>query len=174
MSVEFEEFLRYFADVRAQMEHLGFAGPEGDESELSQRQTDAEMDWHDAEGRLRSRFGLDFGKFGHEQFERELLEREEAGERIRNVDFGIEYVLNHPDGGQVRYDYVDLRAHRIVDYKSARPGQTATDVASDYRGQRQRHIEAYVHNFGVVPSYTYEMYPSTTGLFAPENDQENI
>jgi hypothetical protein len=170
LNTEFDDFLTLASDIQAEMEHLGFQAPHHDEQEIANRQVDAKTDWQDAGGPARTRFGLDFGQFGHARFEEELLRREEASGRVRNVDFGIEYILNHPDGGQVRYDYVDLKTHQIIDYKSAKAGQTTTDVANDHRAQRQRHIQAYVAAFGFIPSYTYATYPSTSNLYLPDSD----
>jgi uncharacterized protein YukE len=85
---------------------------------------------------------------------------------VRDRDFGIEYVLTHPDGGTVRYDYVDLQIHRIVDLKARANGEALAEVSGRYGEQRDRHITAYRATFGVTPTYHYSCYLSTRHLFA--------
>jgi hypothetical protein len=136
------------------------------ESELVARQKTAAEEWFDSRGRDRQEFALAFGQFGHERFAERIIERENMSGRKRNVHYGVEYELKLPDGTAVRYDYVDLEQHLIIDYKSAKPGQAEEQVAQRYREQRQRHIDAYVATFGVVPTYRYQTYPSSTALYA--------
>jgi hypothetical protein len=131
-----------------------------DDKELERRQAEAMQEWR-RNPAARREFGLEYGKVEHDDWEKEMRVRDEAAGFVDGKDFGIEHELEHPDGGKVRYDYVNLREHRIIDRKAAHEGQHVTDIAKKYERQRQRHIEAYKARYGVEPQYEYSVYPST-------------
>ena len=133
--------------------------------------SDGEVEANTAElesspGTVRSKFATDFGQFAHQRYQTKLREFEKLGGREEGKDFGIEYCVKHPDGDNVYYDYVDFNYHVIIDYKSAKNGQTEDDLAQKYREQRERHIAAYRAKFGVTPTYRYETYSSMVNLYA--------
>jgi hypothetical protein len=158
-------FEESFATVRIALLEMGFQDPNRVEAELERRQQEAQEEWSATAGDNRRSFGLQFGVFGHQQFEKRLIAEQTLKGRELGTDYDVERSVKHPDGRQVRFDFVDLKSHQIVDYKTARPGESEADVQARHQEQRQRHIEAYAHAYGVVPKYDYVTYPSTTGLF---------
>lgn len=134
-----------------------------EDAELERRQREAAADW-DRSPRARRDFSREYGQVEHRDWQQEIRRDEQARGRVEGRDFGIEHVMDHPDGGKVRYDYVDFRQHRIVDRKPAREGERVTEIARTHEHERGRHLEAYRHQFGVTPEYEYSLYPSTEGL----------
>lgn len=112
----------------------------------------------------RREFSRDVGQIEHLDWEAEARRADLARGLQENKDFAIEYTLEHPDGGCVRYDYVNFREHRILDRKPGHQGEKVIDLARRYQRQRERHIEAYRARFGVEPTYEYAIYPSTRDL----------
>lgn len=135
------------------------------EAELRRRQVEAERDWKEADGPTRTGFGLEVGQVEHTEWQAEIRRAEVARGRIEGRDFGIEYVLQHPDGGTVRLDYVDFREDRIVDRKAQASTETDAELIRDYQAQRDRHLEAYKARFGRTPTYEYSPYSSTRDLY---------
>lgn len=136
-------------------------------AEIERRQLEAARDWRRLPA-ARREFAADEGRVAHQDWQATLRRREARRGRVEGADYGIEYELAHPDGGKVRYDYVDLRAHRIVDLKPAVEGDTVAGVAAAHAHQRQRHLDAYKAKFGVEAEYHYAFHPSTRSLFGPE------
>ena len=136
-------------------------------AELDRRQLEAERDWRRLPDARRG-FAADQGRVAHQDWQAALRRQEGRRGRVEGSDFGIEYEVAHPDGRKVRYDYVDLRAHRIVDLKPAVEGERVVKVAADNNQQRQRHIDAYKAKFGVEPEYHYAFHPSTRALFGAD------
>jgi hypothetical protein len=136
--------------------------------ELERRQAEAAREWHRAKPRDKSEFALEVGQIEHKDWEAEIRRVENAKGRIEGKDYAIEYELEHPDGGKVRYDYVDFREHRIVDRKAEAIAETDGELVKKYEEQRRRHVEAYKARFGRTPTYyEYSSYPSTKDLFKP-------
>jgi len=138
--------------------------PDAAERELERRQSEAEREWRQDAG-ARREFGRDYGIQEHEDWAAEQRWAESAAGRVENKEYGIEMELRHPDGGKVRYDYVDLQNHRIVDRKPVAEGQTVHDLAREHAEQRTRHIEAYRAKYGVEPTYEYSPYPSSKRFY---------
>jgi len=162
---ELTEFFGYLDSMQAELKDMGLPELLLTKNEINERIGNAREDWVTLAGRQRTRFGLDFGQFAHGRFKEGIIAEETSRKRIRDVHYGAEYEMKHPDGKKVQYDYVDFEKHLIVDYKSANKGQTEKEVGAAYTQQRQRHIDAYFAAFGVVPSYKYVTYPSSKDLF---------
>lgn len=147
--------------------------PDAQEGELRQRDAEAMRDFRD-NPRARVEFAREVGATEHSDWQGEIRHQEAAAGRRESRgrdggDYGIEYVVEHPDGGKVRYDYVDLKAHQIVDRKPLHKGETVNDVANRYRDQRGRHVEAYEGRFQARPDYHYSFYPSTKDIGDPDD-----
>ena len=173
---EIESTLRAFrvygeawARVKGALADAEIADFDAEETSYSDEQDLAEEEWQDSGGSVRTRFGLDFGEFAHWRSEDDIVKWETARGRRRNVDYGVEYTIRSDDE-IVRYDYVDLVNHIIVDFKSARAGESEEDVAQKYSDQCERHKAAYAAKFGVTPDYQYIVYPSTADLFRDFDD----
>lgn len=135
-----------------------------DDRELERRQREAEREWR-RNGPARRETTADMGRTEHAGWGAELRTRESAAGRVEGQHYGIEYELRHPSGDKVRYDYVDLEKHRIVDRKPAVEGESVARIAARYDRQRQQHVEAYQARFGVEPSYEYSFYPAPRGIY---------
>jgi hypothetical protein len=160
----FDEFMSILEEARAEVTSFDLPDFRASEDELNERIDEAKNVWGDLPGIERRDFSKDFGLFAHVRRAQEIQEYETDRGRLRNVHYGLEYELLHPDGRKVRYDYVDLEAHRIIDYKPLGEAETDEHIAKKYKDQRQRHIDAYVARFGVVPDYLYVTYSSSTNL----------
>jgi hypothetical protein len=134
------------------------------EVELERRQSEAARDWR-RRSDARAEFGQTVGKEEHKDWQAELRRSEGARGRVEGRDYAIEYTLAHPDGGNVRYDYVDFKNHLIVDRKAQAADETDFELIKTYKEQQERHIEAYKARFGRIPTYEYSPYPSTRELF---------
>jgi hypothetical protein len=137
------------------------------ETELQRRQAEAARDWRDRPD-ARTEFAQTVGRLEHADWQNEIRTSETARGRIEGKDYAIEHVLTHPDGGTVRYDYVDFKNHRIVDRKAQASHESDLDLVIAYKEQQRRHIEAYRARFGRTPTYEYSPYPSTKELFRSE------
>jgi len=121
----------------------------------------------------RTGFGLLFGQFAHERVQEKFREcerrigRKERKSGETEGDFGIEFQINYPVKNSPRYDYVDFALDVIIDYKSARRGETEEEIAKKKRNsdQRRTHIRAYKKKFGVEPVYRYMTYQSVVNMF---------
>jgi hypothetical protein len=118
-----------------------------DEVQLKDQYREAHGVWRNIDGQDRKVFGIDFGQFAHERYQEDIIRQEELRGRSRNSDYGIEYELGYPDGGAVRYDYVDFQNHTIFDFKPVKPEQTEADIAKRYKEQRQHHNRCLRHTF---------------------------
>lgn len=134
-------------------------------AELERRQEEAEDDWQQADGSERAAFAREVGHVEHQDWQSAIRESESRRGRIDGQDYGIEYVLQHPDGGTVRLDYVDFREDRIVDRKAQASDESDLTLARHYREQRERHVAAYRARFGRTPTYEYAPYSSTRDLY---------
>lgn len=162
----YDAFLAVLDGARAEVKSLGgLPDYHSTQQELELRIDEAEDAWRASAGSDRRDFAKDFGLFAHVRKAEEIEEYETSRGRLRGVHYGVEFVLTHEDGGTVRYDYVDLENHRIVDYKPMGESETIEQMAKKYKDQRQRHIEAYTHHFGVVPDYEYVTYPSSKDMY---------
>ena len=137
--------------------------------ELERRQTEAAQEWYRAKPRDKTEFALEVGQVEHKDWESEIRRVENAKGRIEGKDYAIEYELEHPDGGKVRYDYVDFKEHRIVDRKAEAIDETDLELVKQYKEQQKRHVEAYKARFGRAPTYEYSPYRSTKDLFKPQD-----
>lgn len=166
LSIRFNEYLGAISRLRSIIRHSEITDPFLDIHEVESRQNEAQAQWHRTAGGEKSRFAVDFGQFAHERYAQEIIAFENSRGRRRNLDYAVEYSLAHPDGGTVRLDYVDLQNHHIVDFKSVQDGQAGSQLANSYAAQRQRHVEAYAAQFGVVPTYEYRTYRSSKDLYS--------
>lgn len=146
-----------------------------EQTELDRRHDEALDEWR-RNGAARREFATQFGMTEHLDWQAEMRNREQAaGQRERKGEgegeFGIEYEMAHPDGGPVRYDYVDFRSHTVVDRKPIADGETYAKLSDKYAAQRGRHVEAYQARYGVAPEYYYALYPSTKDLDASNADR---
>jgi hypothetical protein len=132
-----------------------------------------ESDRLTAEGKLeferapeaRREFSHLAGTEEHKRWEEQILLKETAAGRLRGIDFDLEAILPHGDGGSVRLDYVDYRNDVIIDRKPLAEGETEDQLQHRYREQRTRHIEAYEQATGrKVAEYRYSVYPSPRDL----------
>ncbi len=139
------------------------------EIELERRQAEAARDWRHSPD-ARAEFAQTVGKQEHLDWQNEIRRSETAHGRIEGKDYAIEHTLTHPDGGSVRYDYVDFKNHRIVDRKAQAGDESDLDLVKAYKEQQRRHIEAYRARFGRTPTYEYSPYPSTKELFRIEEE----
>jgi hypothetical protein len=169
----FAAFSAAWSDIQERVRVCGGGDFVREEQNLRTEQVTAEDAWRASSSSERVMFGLDFGNFAHWRSEESIIQWETARGRQRNVDYGIEYVIRLPNNETVRYDYVDLQNHIIVDVKSAHAGETEADVALRYAEQCTRHKAAYSERFGIVPDYQYITYPSTTGLFGSVDDDRD-
>jgi len=118
------------------------------------------------DGTARREFSHVAGTEEHVKWTRDKRQGEIAAGWVERVDFDVEKVLAHPDGGQVRLDFVDYRRDVIVDHKPLRIGETDEQLAARYAKQRTRHIEAYEHATSrKVASYEYVTYSSPRDIF---------
>jgi hypothetical protein len=140
--------------------------PDPEQAELTRRESEALQDFRD-NPRARSAFARQVGATEHGDWQHDIRRQEAAAGRREARDYGIEYVVKHPDGGNVRYDYVDLKGHQIVDRKPIHKGETVGDVSNRYAEQRGRHVEAYEARFQARPEYSYSFYPSTKDMDDP-------
>lgn len=148
--------------------------PDAEQAELDRRHAEALEEWRD-NPRARTAFAVQVGQVEHADWQGELRRIEAAAGRTERRhdgtgEFGIEYPLDHPDGGKVRYDYVDFEAHQIVDRKPLRRGEGVNEVARRYADQSRRHVEAYHARFGANPDYHYSFYPSVADLDRSEDE----
>ena len=141
--------------------------PDPEQAELDRRESEGMRDYRENPA-ARREFVMDVGRTEHSDWQGEIRRAETAAGRREwdgsRGDYGIECSIEHPDGRRVRYDYVDLRSHQIVDRKPLRDGQSVNDVARHYAEQRRRHVEAYRARFHEDPSYHYSFYPSAADL----------
>lgn len=140
--------------------------PDAQQEELDQRDAEALQTWRD-NPEARKEFARRYGSTEHADWQGDIRRQETAAGAREGKDYGIEYVVDHPDGGKVRYDYVDLRAHQIVDRKPFHKGESIDDLSNRYRHQRERHLEAYRHRFKQEADYYYSLYPSSKDLDDP-------
>jgi len=125
------------------------------------RRTDEGLSEFKRNGAARREFSHVAGTAEHTRWEEEILQAEQKTGRVRGADFEIEAVINHPDGGTVRLDYVDYRKDIIIDRKPIAHNETDEQLKTKYEQQRKRHIEAYEHSTGrKVLEYKYSLYPS--------------
>lgn len=139
--------------------------------ELERRQSEAEREWR-SNPKARREFARDVGHEEHQRFADRKRSEERKRGRKEGRDFGVEHTEKHPDGGKVRYDYVDKRQHKIVDRKPAREGEKVSDLAKEHKKQRDRHREAYKAKHGKEPTYEYSVYPSTQDLYEDGKDKK--
>lgn len=140
--------------------------PDHHQQELDRQESEALQTWRD-NPEARAAFARQYGATEHGDWQGEIRRQETAAGAREGRDYGIEYVVSHPDGGNVRYDYVDLRSHQIVDRKPIHRGESIHDVAARYRHQRERHLEAYRHHFKQEADYYYSLYPSSKDIDEP-------
>lgn len=156
-------------------EHGAERYPDPEQAELDKRHAEGVRTWRDHPEARREVCKV-MGAAEHKQWQAEVRRQESAaGRRERHGDgdgdgdYGIEYEVKHPDGGNVRYDYVDFKSHAIVDRKPAHRDDTVLDVARRYRTQRTRHVEAYRARYRAEPTYDYALYPSPSELDGGED-----
>jgi hypothetical protein len=134
---------------------------------------EAKSEWLEkTEGSERTRFGLDFGQFAHKRYQAKIIEWENQCGRTQrskenpNGEYGIEYHIESlTDNKSAYFDYVDFDWNVIIDYKSAKEGQTLGEVEKKNKKQKEKHIRIYKEHFGITPKYYYETYPSTKDMY---------
>jgi hypothetical protein len=124
-------------------------------------------------GADRSEFGRQDGQYEHKRWQDEVSETEIKAGRQRGIDFETEKVFKHPDGGEVRLDYVNYRTDVIIDRKPVRLSENKEELINKYENQRKRHIEAYEYSTGhKVLHYDYSLYPSTNQLWSDDQNKK--